>query len=206
MKKLMLGMFILLFVVAVSCVGGVKKAEALSMISGSVGFTGTITTDTGDVLTATELSFISVDVDSVSGDYVDFVAPQVVTFVDLDFGAFSPLTPLWTMTDIGTGKVASFNLDTVSSQTLPAGILAITGTGTLMITNGVDDLFESTNAIFTLTTQNVGGIPTGNGIEFTFSAGTAAVVPEPGTVALLGIGLAGLVGVGARRRAKKKAS
>ncbi len=31
MKRFMLGMFILLFVVTVSCVGGVKKAEALSM-------------------------------------------------------------------------------------------------------------------------------------------------------------------------------
>ncbi len=34
----------------------------------------------------------------------------------------------------------------------------------------------------------------------------ATTVPEPGTVALLGIGLAGLVGAGARRRAKKKAA
>ncbi|MCP4266808.1 MAG: PEP-CTERM sorting domain-containing protein [Candidatus Brocadiaceae bacterium] len=33
-----------------------------------------------------------------------------------------------------------------------------------------------------------------------------STVPEPGTVALLGIGLAGLIGVGARRRAKKKAA
>lgn len=36
--------------------------------------------------------------------------------------------------------------------------------------------------------------------------GKVAPVPEPGTIALLGIGLAGLVGVGMRKRAKKKAA
>ncbi len=39
MKKFMLGMFILLFVVAVSCVGGVKKVEAL-IVTGSLAFSG----------------------------------------------------------------------------------------------------------------------------------------------------------------------
>lgn len=35
-------------------------------------------------------------------------------------------------------------------------------------------------------------------------SGKLSPVPEPGTIALLGIGLAGLVGVGVRRRMKKK--
>ncbi len=48
--------------------------------------------------------------------------------------------------------------------------------------------------------------------HWTMSCGNDAVngsihepVPEPGTIALLGVGLAGLAGVGARRRLKKKA-
>ncbi len=40
--------------------------------------------------------------------------------------------------------------------------------------------------------------------NFHSSGGSTAPVPEPGTIALLGIGLAGLVGVGMRKRAKNK--
>ncbi len=43
-----------------------------------------------------------------------------------------------------------------------------------------------------------------NPIVSTYS-GSATPVPEPGTIALLGISLAGLVGVGVRKRAMKKA-
>ncbi len=47
---------------------------------------------------------------------------------------------------------------------------------------------------------------TTNPVTFHNGGGSTSPVPEPGTVALLGIGLAGLVGVSARRRAKKKAA
>ncbi|MCP5077154.1 MAG: PEP-CTERM sorting domain-containing protein [Psychromonas sp.] len=48
--------------------------------------------------------------------------------------------------------------------------------------------------------------PNGVGTSHGSYSGSAAPVPEPGTIALLGIGLAGLVGVGVRKRAKKEAA
>ncbi len=97
MKKLMLGMFILLFVVAVSCVGSVKKAEALPLINGTVTFDGDVTTDTGDLLTATVVSFVDAEVSNVTGDLSDFADPQAVSFSPLQFSPFvGPLNPLWT--------------------------------------------------------------------------------------------------------------
>ncbi len=43
-------------------------------------------------------------------------------------------------------------------------------------------------------------------LSFVVMVESVQPVPEPGTIALLGIGLAGLVGVGMRKRAKNKIS
>lgn len=49
-----------------------------------------------------------------------------------------------------------------------------------------------------------GSRDTGGGTYLVNGSGKVAPIPEPGTIALLGIGLAGLVGVGVRRKMKKK--
>ncbi len=206
MKKLMLGMFILLFVVAVSCVGGVKKAEADPMVTGDIGFSideSTMLT-IGDVVTNNPLTAAKIDFASPApnaevnlsglGSFAPFGLGHDTTFFDFAFASV-PVSPLWSMDD-GTTFV-SFDLNTIVIDPLTSTTrLSLNGVGTIKMT-GHDD---------TVGTWSLSADTSIAGGRFSFSSTTAAAVPEPGTVALLGIGLAGLVGVGARRRAKKKAA
>lgn len=162
-------------------------------ISGSVGFawnwepvggTGVADATGVDILGDTAMSL------GGSGHLSPLVVGTLVSFSDFDFDpALSPIPadPLWHV-DLGT-TTYSFTLRTIAVDTRSPTTLGLYGTGTLSVT-GLDD----TRGVFSWSGD------TSAGSTFRWSADTsAAAVPEPSTVALMGIGLV-FVGLARRRR------
>ncbi len=178
-------------------------ASQAVQIDGTIDITGSISTDSGDLLNATQLVFETAYVQSGTGTYstipnLDGGFLTTVTFPTNPL-SINPLEPvpftLWGInTDADADFEYSFDLSTLSVDTQTENYLAVSGSGTLMAEGYVDSF-----GLWSLTTQY-----SGNDVftKISFSSGSVSV-PEPGTIALLGLGLLGLTVVG---RKNKRAS
>ena len=192
MKNLMKVTFIVAFVVALLGVVNAQKANAITLLSAgsTVLITGTAVEPLGTTEwdTATGVDFVGdyAEVDLVSGDFGSILAvDDTGTYTDFLFAGL-PVAPLWDIEDV------HFDLLTlVVEDTTTATRLDLSGTGLIYSL-----LFDPTPGIWTLSADGAFSV-------FSFSSTTRAV-PEPGTIALLGMGLVGLIGAGARRKLKKK--
>jgi len=177
MKNLIVGASLLLLGVGSSAVMAVP-------ISGNIAFYGTSTV-TGTTLTFNGNSAI---VGLADGNFADegITVGNTATFNSFDYSTpFSTVSPLWTIGGF------SFDLETITlGPTGPGVDLALAGTGTLM------------NAAYDNTAYNwaYSGNAVAGTIQVFSSASVPVSVPEPGSLALLGLGLVGFAVTSYRRR------
>ena len=153
-------------------------ASASLQMVGELGFTGSFETDTGNVGTATALSFPTASIDQATGDFVGIPLGDV-EFTDFTFSPTldpDPVT-LWNQGDF------SFDMTSVSIDFQNSSFLFLSGAGTLK-----GEGFTDTPGLFNFSGNTLGAL-------FTFSAGNAnddAHAPEPTSLLIWG----GLIAAG----------
>jgi hypothetical protein len=174
-------------IVAALAMASFSSSASAMQISGEIGFGGTFVATGGTGLgDATGVDIDLAFVLAAVGDFTPTIG-ATATFTPLVFDPPGvPVSPLW---EIVLGPdTYSFDLEDVWVDVQNSTELALSGTGTLMITG-----FDPTPGTWVFTGNTQGQL-------FTFSAGNAASVPEPGILMLLGVGVLGLA-LARRRRA-----
>jgi hypothetical protein len=179
--------------------GGLVFAGAVSAIPISVGFnfvpTGSLTANTGDVTTATTITSGAPDlVTVILFNNIGLVSGQTIALTSP-----TPVTVGSTFTKTIVTALGTFveNL-TVTLITPGPGSLGVTAVGTITQTVGTG--FDPTPVFYSAAyTQNAGP---GTQINASFNNSTTPpTVPEPATLGLIGIALAGLGFVTRRKQA-----
>jgi len=153
-------------------------------ITGGISFGGQITPNTGNLNTATSVSFGAVAVLDTAGTFATVPIFTPTTFNPLAFNPFpgGGIQPLWTVMGF------SFDLNALT-QILQLGNNALEIRGTGIFKNAA---YDDTNGTFIFTANQGGG-------TFSWSASNAAVPDSGTTVALLGAALVAM-GLISRRR------
>jgi hypothetical protein len=130
---------------------------------------------------------LNAKVDEVKFDFASlFDENDLVEFFDLNYGSFNSTQLLWSGETIN-GNILQYFIETLEVVVDTPEILALKGSGYFAYENEM----MKVDGNWIITGQDLS--------SFSWSASTS-VVPEPGTLALLGLGM---VGLGAARRRQK---